>query len=244
MSDVASAKAVVEDRHALKAQVVRQLETLLGKYPEGKLQSPRKLPTAPKPPPPGLPSDLLLRRPDLVAAERTVAASDKRLKEAKLALLPRISLTGSAGTLSEDFQYLLDSNFSVWSLAFNVVQPLFDARLWSGIKLRKAQIEEALMQYQQTAINAFREVETALAVDSYLARREAALAEAAKHSDAAYEEALRDYRDGTRDSLTLLTAQRRQFTANGSYISIRRLRLDNRIDLHLALGGGFRVKKP
>jgi len=136
---------------------------------------------------------------------------------------------------------ILDSNFGVWSLAGNAIQPILAAgRIRGEIALRGAREREALATLQQTVLGAFSEVETALTVEQILRRREMALREAARLAQEADKQARSDYRDAVGDILTVLAAQERLLAARASLITVRRLRLDNRVDFHLALGGDFR----
>ncbi len=243
MSDVATAEAAVEQTGERLATTVRQLETLLGRYPEGLLKGTATLPSPPSRPPSGLPSELLLRRPDFVAAERRFASSGAKRKEAVLSFFPRFALTGSSGTSSEDLENIVNSDFGVWSLAGNVVQPILSAgRLTAGLALRDAEERDALSQFQNTVLQGFSEVEIALAVEGYLSRSEAALSKAASLAGDADQQARDDYRDGVGDILTVLAAQNQFVTVRSQLITARRLRLDNRINLHLALGGDFRPR--
>jgi len=239
--DVASALAQVEERYETREMVSRQLEVLLGRYPKGDISVPPRLPQLPGKPPAGLPSGLLMRRPDVLAAERRFASQGEKVKEARRAVFPRIRLTGSSGTSAEELEDILDSNFGVWSLAGNAIQPILAAgRIRGEIALRGAREREALATLQQTVLGAFSEVETALTVEQILRRREMALREAARLAQEADKQARSDYRDAVGDILTVLAAQERLLAARASLITVRRLRLDNRVDFHLALGGDFR----
>lgn len=243
MSDVATAEAAVEERRAVRDRAVRQLELLLGRYPAGLLEAPRELPAVPSRPPAGLPSELLARRPDVLAAERRFAAAGARQSEARRALFPRLALTGSAGRSTDDLDSLLDSDFGVWNLAGNLAQPILTGgELRGGIELRNAEEREALALLQQTVLAAFSEVEIALSVEEALARRQEALERAVALAEEADREARADYRDAVGDILTVFAAQNRNLNAKASLILVRRVRLDNRINLHLALGGDFRAR--
>jgi outer membrane protein TolC len=175
-----------------------------------------------------------------VAAERRLAAADERFAAARRALYPRLSLTGSGGTVSEDLADLLDSDFRVWSLAAGILQPVFQGgRLRANVDRSVAATEEALESYTAAALRAYAEVETALASDSLLAREEDRLGEAARHAAAARVLAEERYRAGLEDYITVYESQRREATAESNHLTTRRLRLENRVDLYLALGGGF-----
>jgi outer membrane protein TolC len=195
--------------------------------------------------PSGLPGTLLDRRPDLAAAERRIAAADERLLEAKRALLPAISLTGSFGSASADIEDLLSGDFSIWSIAGNVAQPLFQGgRLRANIDRRGSELGIAATEFEQAALTAFAEVENALAAETFLTRRVNALAESARLALEAYRRSLEEFELGTGDTLTVLSAQQRLFTSRAQWLTARRERLDNRVDLYLALGGSFRPPVP
>ncbi len=243
LSEVASAEGILEEREEAKRRTARQLELLLGSYPEGKLNAGNLLPEVPPTPPAGIPAEVLYRRYDLIAAERRVAAADKRILEAKLALLPQISLTGRGGTTSESLSNLLKKDFSVWSVGGEVAQTLLaGGEITGNINRRRAVLREALAGYQSAALVAFQEVEDTLGADQSLRVREAAVRKSEGLLVEAYERARQEYVDGVGDVLTLLIAQRNMIEVQTQSLTIRRLRLANRVDLHLALGGGFSRK--
>ncbi|MCF6311269.1 MAG: efflux transporter outer membrane subunit [Verrucomicrobiales bacterium] len=244
MSDQATAREQLTRQKQQVEQVSRQLEVLLGRYPAAALSSGMRLPSMPPSPPAGLPASLLDRRPDLVAAERRLAATDKRLLEAKLAMFPTIALTGSGGRTSNALQSLSDGNLSVWSIAGGVAQPVFQGgKIREGINIRKAEAKRALADYEKQALVAFREVEDALAGEAYLRERERDLKSAAKLAADAYKSSDEEYANGVGDVLTMLTAQRQMVLKESERLIIRRLRLDNRVDLHLTLGGDFKERQ-
>ncbi|MCB1126024.1 MAG: efflux transporter outer membrane subunit [Verrucomicrobiae bacterium] len=240
MNNHAAAKALVSLRDRERQAAVRQLEILLGRYPAGSADTGDALPLLVGEVPAGLPSELLERRPDLAASERRLAASLARVKEAKRALLPRISLTAGGGRTSAELADLLDASYNMWNLAANLAQPVFQGgRLRANVKLTEAQAREALEAYHGVVLRAFGEVEIALSSESQLREREDALAEAAVQSSEALRLAEERYFAGLIEFVTLMEAQRGAFNAETELIRVRQQRLDNRIDLFLALGGGF-----
>lgn len=240
LSDLAGAEAVLQQRRLILDGTRRQLEVLLGRYPAAALNPGANLPELPEAIRAGLPADLVSRRPDLMAAERRLAASHARYKQARRALYPRISLTGSAGASSRDLASLLDGDFSVWNLAGNILQPLFQGgRIRGGIRLAASQSEQAVSAYVQSVLSAYAEVETALAAESLLAKRQAALETATEQALAARRLAEDRYAGGLVDLNTMLDAQRGAYASESQLIAVRRQRLENRVNLHLALGGGF-----
>jgi len=235
-----SAEALLAARKQQHDAARRQLEVLLGRYPAASLQEPALLPDPLPPLPAGLPSDLLARRPDLAAAERRYAAALKRVSEARRAFFPRISLTGSAGTLSQELRDLVDGDFSVWSIAAGITQPLFQGgRLRANLALSHAAADQALAQYAKALLGAFAEAESAIYSEQTLAEREKKIALAAEQARAARKLAEEQYRSGLVDYLTVLETQRSELESRSQLLSARRERLDARVNLHLALGGGF-----
>lgn len=240
LTELAGAEALVERRSQELDRALRLLETVLGRYPARALEPKRDLPSPKGRVPAGLPAELLVRRPDLVAAERGLAAAGARVAEARAALFPRLALTASGGTASEDIADLLDRSFSVWSLAGNLAQPLLEGgRLRAGVDLARAEQAEAAALYAAAALEAYREVETFLAAESYLADREQQLGVAAEQARAALRLANERYSAGLERYVTVLASQRNVLIAESDHIAVRRARLQTRVDLYLALGGGF-----
>lgn len=239
-TNVANAEALLATRERQLAAARRQLEILLGRYPSAEVQSHPRLPGVPEPVPAGLPAELIGRRPDVLGARLRLTAADARLEQARKALYPSLSLTGSGGSSTPAFRDLLDGDFSVWSLAASLTQPIFQGgRLRANVDVRAAGSDEALADYAGTLLAAYGEVESALDAERRLAERELALSAAETEAAAAERLARRQYREGLVDVLSLLESQRRALAARSDVISIRRERLHTRIDLHLALGGGF-----
>ncbi len=239
-ANVEGAQSTKYFRERLRDASGRSLETLLGRYPSDSIQIMTNLPVLNFEIPPGLPSELLSRRPDLVAAERRLAGSLERVKVAKKEMLPTISLTSSAGTSSGDLRDMLDLERVLWNVAGNLAQPVFQGgRLIAGVDLADANSRLALASYSQAVLNAFREVETFLAAEDYLRKEFAAVESAAAESVAAEGLAWQQYQRGLVDIITVLESQRRAFNAQSTLLNVINDRLANRVNLYLALGGGF-----
>lgn len=239
-ANVANARASLRQREQQRDAALRTLETLLGRYPAKRMKASPDLPRIKRDIPIGLPSQLLNRRPDILAAERRLAASDERFKAARMDMLPTISLSANGGTQSSELRDVIDPDSNVWGFAANLAQPIFQGgRLRAIAKSNQANVEAAIANYTQTALNAFREVETALAAGTYLRDRESALKTAAEESAEAEQLAWSEYQRGLVDIITVLDSQRRSFNAHSSLIQISNQRLQNRLNLHLALGGDF-----
>jgi NodT family efflux transporter outer membrane factor (OMF) lipoprotein len=240
LANLASAEALLQDRRQLLDVALRQLEVLLGRYPTGLLNTEAELPAIPAPVPAGLPAELLRRRPDLVAAERQVAAASQQIVSDQAALLPRISLSASGGSASSELQDILSGDFLIWSLASNLVQPVFEGgRLRARIAVAEGRHKETLEAFAQLALQAFSEVEIALAAEAFLTERERSLEAAATAAESAARVSGNRYVQGVDQLIVVLEGQRRALDAQGALLSVRRQRSDNRVDLHLALGGGF-----
>jgi NodT family efflux transporter outer membrane factor (OMF) lipoprotein len=242
-STLSDARSLVARRRSLLDGGVRQLEILMGRYPAGRLLDGSEdvtLPPAAPSIPAGLPTDLLERRPDLRAAAGRFTASQQRLLAARRALYPRLTLTGSGGTVSDQLKDLVNGDFTVWSLLGGLTQPLFQGgRLRAGVDRAGAGRDETMERYAGTLLRAFAEVEMALADEGRLREQEEALTRSTAELAAALRLARDRYAGGVGDYLTVLESQSREFVARSALLAVRRERLTNRVDLFLALGGGF-----
>ncbi|WOI52502.1 efflux transporter outer membrane subunit [Parvularcula sp. LCG005] len=190
----------------------------------------------------GQSSDILLTRPDVQAAERTLMARNANIGAARAAFFPRISLTGSAGYASTDLDGLFSDGTGYWSFTPQISLPIFAGGAnWSNLRLAKTQRDIALAQYEKSIQNAFRETADALAVAATIDERIAALerlTEAAQRAQFLSEERLRG---GVSDYLSVLDAQRQVYQAQQALISARAERASNAVALYLAVGGATPV---
>ncbi|MDH3628771.1 MAG: efflux transporter outer membrane subunit [Acidobacteriota bacterium] len=243
LSSLHGAEALVERWRQQRDAAMRQLEILVGDYPAGRLAGPEKmgpLPDLPPSIPVGLPATLIARRPDLSAAERRIQGAEQRTLAARRSLYPRLTLTAGAGTVSDDLGDLLDGDFRVWNIAAGIFQPIFQGgRLRADVERNQQIQREQVAAFQAAALRAYGEVESALVAEEALARRLGHLNQASEQLLAAVRLAEDRYRNGIGDYLTVLESQTRALQALTSSIGARRQLLDNRISLHLALGGGF-----
>jgi NodT family efflux transporter outer membrane factor (OMF) lipoprotein len=239
LTDLANAEAQLAESRNQVQIIGRRLDGLLGRYPSAHSVSGHVLPMPPAALSAGLPSELLERRPDLGAAFSRLKAMDSRVESAKKALLPRITLIADGGVGSSALADLLDPRSAAWNLSMGLMQPLFTGgRLESEIRLNKALTEEALSRYRGIALNAFREVEQALATEQWLRARQLALKEAVEQTEASRKLAVTSYQQGLIEILTLLDSYRSTLNTQSAHLLVRRQLLNNRIDLYLALGGG------
>ena len=186
----------------------------------------------------GVPSEVLLRRPDVLQAESLLRAAHADIGAARAAFFPRISLTGAVGTASVELSGLFNSGSGTWNYGAQAALPIFDARVWAGLEATKAQREIALTQYEGAIQNAFREVADALAVrgtvDQQVSAQESlvhAVAETYRLSTTRYEKGIDSY-------LSVLDAQRSLYAAQQGLVSLRLAKLANQVRLYAVLGGG------
>jgi len=188
--------------------------------------------------PEGLPSDLLERRPDLQASELRLHASVAQVGQAKAALYPRISLTGSSGFSSRELSELGKSGTDVWSLVGNIVMPLINRGATKAqYKAAEARAAQAAAGYRQTVLEAFAEVENALDLDYYLALQQRDLGEATQAAVQAERLAADRYRRGLDNILVMLESQRRSYATQNQLLTVERQRNAARVNLIVALGG-------
>jgi multidrug efflux system outer membrane protein len=238
---VYQASQTIPDTERAIEQTENQISLLLGNNPgqisRGQsLTQQQELPAVPA----GLPSSLLERRPDIRAAENNLEAQHALVYAAKAAYFPRISLTGFLGFQSNQLSNLFTGPSSAWSLVPQITQPIFTAgRLKSNVKFAKAQRELALVQYQQTIQNAFREVSDALVqyrkVKEIRTQQELLVTTLQDRSRLAYSR----YQGGVDSLLNALDADRELFDAELSLAQTRRNELLSLVQLYKALGGGW-----
>ena len=242
-TNVSSTQRALEQRKLERDNAARTLEVLQGRYPEGKIQSPGTLPVLPGSVPAAIPAYLIERRPDLAAARAKLFASAKRADAARKSLLPDFSLTGSSGAAGARFGDLLNADFLITTIVGRANQALFDGgALAANARGALAANDRLVNDYAQLALESFREVEATLAADRSLAAQENFLKNEVEQASLAERQAERDYAEGINPNiLSVLESQRRANNARAAIIRLRNQRLQNRFDLHLALGGDFRT---
>ena len=178
----------------------------------------------------------------MLAAERAVAAQYYTIQSAEAARLPRISLTAGAGTNSSELGDLLSLGGDFWSAGANFVAPIFTGgALEAQVDVESAQYQEAMANYGLAALRAFSEVEQGLSSETLLREQETYLREVVKESSEALRVATAQFNVGKVDLLSVLQQQGQLVSARGNLLSIRDSRLQQRIDLHLAVGGSFEL---
>ncbi|MGH8818103.1 MAG: efflux transporter outer membrane subunit [Achromobacter pestifer] len=193
--------------------------------------------------PAGLPSDLLVNRPDIVAAEHQLQAANANIGAARAAFLPSITLTGAFGTASAELDGLFSGGSRAWNFAPSINLPIFDAgRRQSALDLAEARRDQAVAGYEKTIQTAFRDVSDALSARHWLAEQvEVLRATVAAQSERARLAQLR-YDHGASPYLEVLDAQRDLLAAQQTLVQTRRALLSSRVGLYAALGGGTQVQ--
>ena len=239
---LAGAETIVPQLEQDLGIIQQQLSVLLGRFPE--TRAPRRQPEdyyqRLAPVPPGLPSELLMRRPDIRAAEAQLRSLNELVGVAKVARLPRITLTGQYGVTSDDLSKLLRTENIIWNLTAGIVQPVFDAgRLKAGQRAAEARYEQGVAEYVKAVLDAFVEVERALLTrELQLDRREREITFLTE-ARATQRVAENRYVKGLVNYLDVLNAQITRFQAEDSLVLVDLTILRNRVNLHRALGGSW-----
>jgi len=238
---VETARATLAQLRRLRQQDNNLLTLLVGQTIPSDLAPGATLATTELPDlPAGLPSDLLTVRPDIRSAEQQLIAANANIGAARANYFPRISLTGSAGSVSDELSGLFKSGTFGWSFAPQAILPIFDyGRVTAGVESARAGRDIAVAQYERSIQTAFREVADALAgqatySEQLRAQRAVALAEQDRFN-------LSDlrYRSGAASQLDLLDAQRSLFQAQQQTVEANLARLQNQVTLYRVLGGGW-----
>ncbi len=187
----------------------------------------------------GLPSEVLLQRPDIMAAEHQLQGAYAFIGAARSAFFPRISLTATLGTASGDLSGLFGSGSDTWSFVPRLSLPIFDARTWAAYRVSDATREIALAQYEKAIQTAFREVADALAVRGTIDQQIDSQQAIVESSQAILTLTRQRYTQGLEGYLGVLDAQRSLFSAQQGLITLRLAGLASRIRLYAVLGGGL-----
>jgi NodT family efflux transporter outer membrane factor (OMF) lipoprotein len=194
---------------------------------------------------PGLPSDLLRRRPDIRKAEADLAAANANVGVARAELFPSITLTAERGYASSSLSSLLDPASAFWSLGGSLSASLFDnGRLQGNVRLSRAKFDELVESYHGAVLASLKDVEDGLAAVNHLADQEAAQQAAVTAAREAYRLADVRYRNGAVDYLTVLDSQRTLLQAEDGAVQVRLARLNAGVGLFKALGGGMEADGP
>ncbi|MFK7887224.1 MAG: efflux transporter outer membrane subunit [Gammaproteobacteria bacterium] len=232
---------------AAQSQLLREasneLLRLSARYPGGAVVVDASLPALAQDIPVGLPADLLIRRMDVSEAWLNVLAADADVAVAQRARFPSLSLSGSGGRVSPQLANIISEGDESWSLAANLAAPILDAgRRRAQVRQAKARAIELEQAYVERLFVAFNEVENTLSRTAALRAQLAALTEAKASADLALELATEQYGRGLVTFTTVLESQRRAFDATTQVVRLRNQQVQNRIALHVALGGEFELE--
>lgn len=238
-SDVNREKARVKEQQQKLSDRIRELQVLVGQFPDGKLSGDQVLPPLPDAVPVGVPAQLLQRRYDIQAAMFRLQNADANLAAAHRNRFPSLSLTAGGGKSSQDFNDLLNGS-NQWSLTASLLQVVFDqGRLKALEQEARYQLLEQEQRYKDVVFNAFKEVESFLSNEQALFEQLQSYLLAQENALAAEQQAFEQYRKGLVSYTAVLESQRRAFDSQSSVIQLRNQLLQNRINLHVALGGSF-----
>jgi multidrug efflux system outer membrane protein len=191
--------------------------------------------------PAGVPSEVLTRRPDVRAAEQQLIAANANIGAARAAFFPRITLTGSAGSASDQLSGLFKSGSFAWTFAPQALLTIFDAgRNQANLDVAKVNREIAVAQYERAIQSAFREVSDALAGRATLGEQVRAQVAQARAEEVRYRLADLRYRNGAASYLDVLDAQRSLFAAQQAAVQTQALQVQNLVTLYKVLGGGWK----
>ena len=194
---------------------------------------------------PGLPSQLLTRRPDVQYAEAQLISAHADINAARAAFFPSITLTGTGGYASTMLSDLFRADSMLWSIGASAAQTIFDnGALFGQFDFQKARYDELLQNYRKSVASSFADVEDALAGVKFLAEQEVAQKEAMRTADLAFGYAQRQFKEGIVDITNVLDTQRALFSARDAYAQVRLARLQSLVGLYKALGGGWDVATP
>jgi multidrug efflux system outer membrane protein len=248
--DVAEAAAALDlaqselsSLRSLFSAAQRNLEVVLGRYPAAAIDISQEFSPLPPPVQANLPSSLLERRPDVVAAERLVLAAFRNLEAARLARLPTFSLNFEGGRINDPLLSLLKLNPWFYHASLGMSVPVYTGgRLAAQVKIGTAQQQQAVAHYGGVVLNAFDEVETALTNENLYAQQFERLQSSLQEYTESVRIATIKYKAGAYDMQQVLQLQTTQLSVESDVIKSRNARLANRINLHLALGGSFEAQ--
>ena len=189
---------------------------------------------------PGIPAELLTRRPDIRAAEADLAGANANVAAARAAFFPSIELTAQGGVQASVFRWLTRPEAAAWQAAAGLTQPIFDGgRLQGQLDLQKGRQDELLQIYRRTVIQAFADVDSALVATRQLAARERLQNDVVQSSRRAFQIAEQRLNEGTVDIISVLNTQQTLFQAQDTLAQVRLARLQATVGLFQALGGGW-----
>ena len=243
-AQVAGQRATLPGLEEQEREALAALAILLGRPPQGfNVRGTTLSGLAAPVVKPGLPSELLTRRPDVKQAETALAAAHRDVDSARAARFPSLTLTGTAGNQSAALETLMQGSNTLYNGGFALVAPLFDQPRLKATQDQAAAVEDQYMvAYRSAVINAFSDVHVALGQVSALRKQESLYATQVKEAETAFNLAQAQYTAGAIDLMTVLDTQRTLFTARDSLSQARLSRLQSVVSLYKALGGGWQAE--
>ena len=239
-TDVQVQISALADARFNYVQSLRTFKTLLGEYPNTSLEFESDLPVMSDLVPAGLPAELLVRRPDIRASQMLYKSQIANAKAANRDRYPSISFNGSIGDSRNEFDKLFDNDNMVMTLISGIAQPVFQAgALRSREQQAIYQAESSYASMVKITLTAFQEVEDSLSRETTLRLQHQAIKKAVKFAQGGLDLALDRYQSGIENYTTVLESQRRLFGSMQNEINLRNALIQNRVGIHLALGGDF-----
>lgn len=230
----------IAEQQATLTESIRVLERLTGEYPKGALTVDADLPLLDQPIPKGLPSELITRKPSLMASWYQLLNTDAGLAYAHKQRFPSLNLSASIGDSTDRVSDLFSPSSLAWSLVGSIAMPIFDGgRLAANEEQARLTVKRQEQVYLESLYDAFGDVENAITQEQSLQQRYEKTLEAQTNAIAAEKLSFEQYQSGLVDYTTVLDAQDRSFSAQNSVINIKNQLILNRIKLHIALGGDF-----
>ena len=243
-SSVSSSNAQMETRKQLYINLVRRLESMIGKYPSGTYKIENDLSASLPVINAGLPSDILLRRPDVKSALAKVQAASHRKSESISSFLPSFVLTSSVGTSSNELNDILNEDYQVWSQSLAVGLPVFQGgSIRANNLIAHENLEIAKQVLIKVILNAYSEVEQTLFAETSNDILLASYMDAAEQAEAAYEISRERYDSGLVNLIAVMDSQQRWFLSRSMVLIAKKSKIDTRLNLLLAFGGNFNMKR-
>jgi len=242
-TSVLTSKVNVESRSLQLAYLNRQLEVLIGQYPNGTLITNLSLPVSLPNIQPTIPAELVTRRPDIKSLILKAEAEGLLLMQSKRNLLPGISISGTGGTSAQKLEDIFNDDYGIWNVGAAVTAPIFNGgRLRAAARLQESALEVSKKQLLKGLLNAYSEVEQLLQLEKSLLAQQEAIQSAVNQSLDAYNLSKERYDRGVTILESVLNTQRQYNNIRSQHISLSRQRIDNRLSLFLALGGDSNKK--
>lgn len=235
-----AAQNILLQSKAIYAETQRNLETLLGRYPAAEIQTASQFAPLPKPIKAGLPATLLTRRPDVIAAEKLVVAAFRKEEYSKLALLPNFKINIGGGLLSDALLSVLQLNPWMLTGGIGLSVPIYSGgKIPAQIQIATLQQQQAVANYGAVCLRAFKEVENDLMYENILAQQLPFQQNVVANRTESVKMAKIKYELGKMDLLPVLQLQNALIVSQEELIKLQNAQLNNKINLHLALGGNF-----